>query len=56
LIWADPPTVSRTGKILSLQTLLTHSAGQPFALTRNSIRITILGSDHAVDINGCTEG
>ena len=56
LIWADPPTVSRTGKILSLQTLLTHSAGQPFALTRNSIRITVLGSDHAVDINGCTEG
>ena len=53
LIWVNPPTTSRAGTILSLQTLLTHSAGHPFALTRDSIRITVLGSDYAVDINGC---
>ena len=55
-VWADPPTVSRAGNILSLQTLLTHSAGQPFALTRDSVRITVFGSDYAVDIQGCSGG
>ena len=55
-VWADPPTVSRAGNILSLKTLLTHSAGQPFSVTRDSVRITVLGSDGAVDINGCNNG
>ena len=55
-VWADPPTVSRAGNILSLKTLLTHSAGQPFSVTRDSIRITVLGNDGAVDINGCNNG
>ena len=56
LIWVDPPTASRADNILSLQTLLTHSAGQPFALTRDSVRITVFGSDYAVDIQGCSGG
>ena len=54
LIWVAPPSAIRTGGILSLETVLTHTAGQPFSMQRDSLRITVFGNKYAVDILGCS--
>ena len=54
LIWVAPPSAIRTGGILSLETVLTHIAGQPFAVQRDALRITVFGNKYAVDILGCS--
>jgi len=55
-IWAAPPETSREGDTLIAKSELINQAGDPFALDRSQVRITVLGSRHAVDIQGCSAG
>lgn len=55
-IWVSEPTVERSGDQITAAAYMVHAAGQSFALDRSDIRITLLGSDHAVDVQGCTPG
>lgn len=52
-IWVAESETQRSGNQLSIQTELMHIEGDSFALDRAGIRITILGSNSAVDIQGC---
>ncbi|WP_019953576.1 protein-disulfide reductase DsbD domain-containing protein [Yoonia vestfoldensis] len=53
-VWVSEPHVHRDGGTLSAVVDLVHVTGQPFALDRSTVRITVLGDDKAVDIQGCT--
>ncbi|WZK90968.1 protein-disulfide reductase DsbD family protein [Aliisedimentitalea scapharcae] len=55
-IWASHTASERHGNTLVATTELIHSSGEPYALDRSQIRITVLGRNHAVDIQGCTPG
>ncbi|WP_412103322.1 protein-disulfide reductase DsbD domain-containing protein [Ruegeria marisrubri] len=55
-LWASQPVSQRQGDTLVAEAEIIHASGAPFALDRSEIRITVLGSDHAVDILGCSAG
>lgn len=55
-LWISEAEVSRTGSGLRAMSEFVSVEGGPFALDRSDIRITILGTDHAVDIKGCPAG
>lgn len=55
-LWASQPDTERQGDTLIARSEVINAAGTPFALDRSEIRITVLGSNHAVDIQGCTAG
>lgn len=52
-IWVPESKVSRKGNMLTIKTKLVHVAGESFLIDRSGIRLTVLGSRHAVDIRGC---
>ncbi|MDO6585636.1 protein-disulfide reductase DsbD family protein [Salipiger sp. 1_MG-2023] len=52
-VWASEPATSRVGNTLVTETRLRHMEGKPIMLDRSRVRITVLGKDHAVDIQGC---
>ncbi|SEP79685.1 protein-disulfide reductase DsbD domain-containing protein [Thalassovita taeanensis] len=52
-VWVAEAETSRTGNRLHVETQLMHVEGGAFALDRSGIRITVLGTRHAVDIQGC---
>ncbi len=56
LIWVAQAESRRQGGRLTVKTELYHAEGRPFALDRSGIRITVLGTSHAVDIKGCPGG
>lgn len=53
-VWVAETDSVRQGGTLSARTELVHVSGQAFALDRSGIRMTVLGADKAVDIQGCT--
>ena len=55
-VWVSESQVSRQGGRLSARAEMVHVTGQAFALNRAAVRITVLGSDRAVDIQGCSAG
>ena len=55
-IWVAEATTRRRGSRLHIDTELMHVEGESFALNRSAVRITVLGSHHAVDIRGCPAG
>lgn len=55
-VWVSEPTVRRVGDALTAEVVMAHVSGEGFALDRSAVRITVLGSDHAVDIRGCQAG
>ena len=55
-IWVSEPTTRRDGNQLVATARMVHSSGNAFSLDRSDVRITILGSSHSVDIQGCTAG
>lgn len=55
-VWVSGTTVSRLGGQLSARAEMVHVTGQAFALNRAAVRITVLGTDRAVDIQGCSAG
>jgi hypothetical protein len=56
LIWVAQAEARREGGRLIAETELYHTAGHAFAVNRSGIRIPVLGTSHAVDIQGCPSG
>lgn len=54
LVWVAETDSARQGNRLTAQTELMHVSGQAFALDRSGLRLTVLGSNRAVDIQGCS--
>ena len=44
------------GDVLTASAEMMNLFGEPIALNRSAMRITVLGSDRAVDILGCPGG
>lgn len=55
-LWASQPIAQRQGDTLVAEAEIINASGTPFALDRSEIRITVLGANHAVDIQGCSAG
>ncbi len=55
-VWVSEPDIQRDGNRLIAVADLVQSGGAGFALNRSALRFTVLGSDRAVDIQGCTAG
>ncbi|MGR3617585.1 MAG: protein-disulfide reductase DsbD domain-containing protein [Paracoccaceae bacterium] len=55
-IWASEPKTQRQGNTLVARSELVHVTGGAYAIDRSQVRITVLGSKHAVDIQGCKPG
>lgn len=53
-VWVSEPDVTRTATHITATSDLIHVDGTSFAVDRSGIRITVLGQDRAVDIQGCT--
>ncbi|WP_298850723.1 protein-disulfide reductase DsbD domain-containing protein [uncultured Ruegeria sp.] len=56
VLWASQPVSQRQGDTLVAEAEIINASGAPFALDRSEIRITVLGANHAVDIQGCSAG
>lgn len=52
-IWVAEAKTLRNGDTLTIRTELMHMTKDSFALDRSGVRLTVLGSNHAVDIQGC---
>ena len=52
-IWISEAVTERRGNVLVATADLVPATAQPFALDRSSVRITILGRDRALDLQGC---
>jgi len=55
-IWIDEAQSSRSGRQLTASTDFVPPEGGPFALARSDVRMTVFGSNGAVDIQGCAAG
>ena len=55
-VWVSEATSVRIGDTLQSTVDLVHPSGQPFAMDRSGVRITVLGTDQALDIRGCIAG
>ena len=55
-IWVAEAETRRDGGRLTAVTELVAPAGQPFALNRQGVVVTIIGQDRAVEIRGCPAG
>jgi len=53
-IWVSEATTKRVGNTLTATSEMVPPSNAPFLLERSNIRITVIGSNHAVDILGCT--
>lgn len=56
VLWASQTSAERHGNTLIARSEIVSASGAPFALDRSEIRITVLGANHAVDIQGCSAG
>ncbi len=55
-IWASQTETRRQGSKLVASSELVSQSGGAFALDRSEVRITVLGANHSVDIQGCGAG
>ena len=55
-VWVSEADTRRAGGEVIAVSEMIHVDGGPIALDRSAIRMTVLGSNHAVDIRGCTPG
>lgn len=53
-IWVSEATTTRRGNTLTATSEMVPPSNAPFMLDRSKIRITVIGSNRAVDIMGCT--
>ena len=53
-LWGSETDTSRDGGVLRARADIAHVKDETVALDRSQIRITVLGSNQAVDIRGCT--
>ncbi|WP_166416878.1 protein-disulfide reductase DsbD domain-containing protein [Cochlodiniinecator piscidefendens] len=52
-IWISEATTQRSGRMLTAEVEMVPPNAQPFALDRSEVRITIIGDDRAINIEGC---
>ncbi len=52
-VWVATAQTTRQGAVLISQTDLVPPDGAPFALDRSGVTVTVLTSDHSVEIRGC---
>jgi DsbC/DsbD-like thiol-disulfide interchange protein len=55
-VWVSEPQTRRDGATLIAVSDMMHIEGQVFSVNRSRIRITVIGEDYAVDIQGCSGG
>ena len=55
-IWVSEPQVTRDGARLTASADLVAPSGEPFALDRSALVLTVLGAKRAVEIRGCLGG
>lgn len=55
-VWVSEAEVNRNGNQLSATVDMIHHSGAVFALDRSTVNITVLGSDQAIEIQGCNAG
>jgi len=55
-VWVSQTDVVRDGEYLHATVDMIHVTANSFALDRSAMRITVLGSNHAVDVQGCLAG
>lgn len=53
-VWVSEAATQRAGAYLTADVEMVHVSGASFALDRSALRFTVLGSDRAVEIAGCT--
>ncbi len=56
MLWVSETQSQRKGQTLHLTSDIMHFEEKPFLLSRDAIRITVLGASYGVDIQGCTAG
>ena len=52
-IWVDQATAQRDGAVLRAATDLVATKGEPFALDRSAVTVTVIGQGRSVEIKGC---
>jgi DsbC/DsbD-like thiol-disulfide interchange protein len=55
-VWVSEADITRSGNSLSATVDMVHTSGNAFALDRSEVRITVIGGNQAVDIQGCSAG
>ncbi|GGX53457.1 hypothetical protein GCM10007385_21900 [Tateyamaria omphalii] len=55
-VWVSEPATTRSGNTIVAVSEMVHAEGGAFAIDRSNVRITILGGNYAVDVQGCTAG
>ena len=55
-LYAGETTTRREGGLLVAETEFLPADGNAYAIDRSQLRITVLGQNHAVDIQGCSAG
>ncbi|MDX8350062.1 protein-disulfide reductase DsbD family protein [Cognatiyoonia sp. IB215446] len=55
-VWVSEADIARDGNRLSATVDMVHHSGEAFALDRSAVRITVLGDNQAIDIQGCAAG
>ncbi|MFZ3581391.1 protein-disulfide reductase DsbD domain-containing protein [Loktanella sp. DJP18] len=55
-IWVSEPEIARRGDTLTARARMVRGAGEAFAFDRSAVRFTVLGSDRAMEVRGCTAG
>ena len=55
-VWVSQAQVMRDGPVLNATVDMLHLAGGAFMLDRSALRMTVFGSERAVDIQGCAAG
>ncbi|MEO0356868.1 MAG: protein-disulfide reductase DsbD domain-containing protein [Pseudomonadota bacterium] len=53
-LWIAEPTVARAGGQWHAQTEILSASGQPTAVSRSDVRITVFSDDQAIEYKGCT--
>ena len=55
-LWVSEADTQRSGQSLTATSEMVHIEGDPFSIDRSRVRITVIGDDYAVDVQGCKAG
>lgn len=55
-VWVSEADTHRSGNDIIAVSEMIHVDGGTIAIDRSSVRLTVLGSSHAIDIRGCSAG
>lgn len=52
-IWVSPSAMSQNGRDLVAEVEMVAPSAQPFALERSGVRMTLIGANRAIEMQGC---